>query len=243
MVPVLPLDKVRPLHVLSAAAAVAACGWVGIFSKLTHPHALAVTGVWALYHGVCAATPLPTPGRNGDGNTPRHVLTAAMLAVLDPPNIGYNVAIGFAGAGAETIVGSKDEKVFLALQLIGSIYLAVVGAVANPWSAAGRIVLTLGTGVRNKIVRAIPGSGFTDPTRTTRLIMTEYAMMYLSTTTVLGAAILDVQATQSSYVFLGTASSFVAIVLGLAVDRAYNTSPATRAETIAMSLLTVEARH
>lgn len=241
MIPVLPLDRVRPIHVLSAVASVAACIWVGVVSKLTQPRALAVTGVWALYQTICSISGDPTPGRLGDGNTPRHMLTATMLAALDTSNIGYNVAIGVAGAGAEIIVGSTDEKVFLVVGLIWSVYLAVVEGVINPWSSGGRILLIVGTGIRNRIIRAVPGSGFTDPNRPTRIVMTEYAMIFLSTTTILGAAIVDVRTTQSTYVFLGTASTFVAIVLGLAVDRAYNTSPAARAETIAMSLLTVEA--
>lgn len=239
VIPVLPLNHLRPIHVVSAVLSVATAVWIAIYSKLHHPSPLAVAGSWAMYQGLCALSSQPVPGRTGDGNTARHILTATALAVLDMSHIGVNMAVGIAGAASETIVGNYDEKTFLALALLGSVYLAVLNGETSPWSSAGRIILVLVTGFRNRIVRILPGSGFTDPTRPTRIIMFEYLLTFLSTITVLGTTILQVKSTSTTYIFLGTTAGFIAMVLSFAIDRAYNTSPATRAENIAMSLLSV----
>jgi len=239
VLPVLPLDHLRPIHILSAVSSVATAVWIAIHSKLHHPSPLAVAGSWAMYQGLCALSSQAVPGRTGDGNTARHVLTAAALAVLDVSHVGVNMAVGIAGAASETIVGNYDEKTFLLLAFLGSVFLAVVNEATSPWGSSGRLILVLVTGIRNRIVRIIPGSGFTDPTRPTRIIMFEYLLTFLSTTTVLGASILQVKSTSTTYIFLGTVAGFIAMVLSFAIDRAYNTSPATRAENIAMSLLSV----
>ena len=239
VIPVLPLNHLRPIHIVGALLSVGSAVWIAIQSKLNHPSALAVAGSWAMYQGLCALSSQPVPGRTGDGNTARHILTAAALAVLDVSHVGVNMAVGIAGAAAETIVGNYDEKTFLALGLLGSIYLAVINGENSLWSSVGRIIVVLATGLRSRIVRIIPGSGFTDPTRPTRIIMFEYLLTFLSTTTVLGATILQVKSTSPTYIFLGTTAGFIAMVLSFAIDRAYNTSPATRAENIAMSLLSV----
>lgn len=239
MLPILNMDSTRAGHMAAAAAAAAVVVLIVAATGAKSVLPAAAVTVWALY---CVGASAFASDPPINGNLLRQMATGAAFALAlggGEIAVAIDVVAAVGNMASEVTVGSKVSLGFSGIAVAAGVWSAVRQGLPAVWLSTGRLLVAAGTALRNHKVKAIPGSGFTDPSRPIRTVANEYMLLLITTSAVGGGAAIIAVPQPWMWITMAVSTAFAVLITAFTVDKALTKNPTTRAEQIASSLLSV----